>query len=360
MRHGIQWCPHCSEPHKLTDKYCRATGKSLERTVHRPSASEIVARLSRHRLIGTFIDGKYEIIRRIGVGGMGEVFEAHNRLLSRPVAIKIVARTTPEAIERLRREARVIASIQHPNICDVYDVGNMPDGCPYLVLERLNGETLNDLLRRERRLSASRAIGIFEQILSGLQHAHAAGILHRDLKPANVFLVERVGLPPLVKLLDFGFAKEISGRAIKVTRPGNTCGTPGYMSPEQLEARELDYRSDIFSVGIMLFEALGGAHPFYANTLAEVCSRIMYEPFTDLRQLRPQLPVELTNIVHLALDKVRDLRPQSAFAMQHALTEINSEMEDEASSTTSSNSSGGRADSITMPRLKSDSSPLTY
>ena len=308
------WCPHCGSPHKLGSRFCVATGKPLDTRVHR---NELPAR--RHPLVGTLIAGKYEVVRRIGAGGMGEVFEAENTVLGRIVAIKIVSGSGTEAAARLRREAEVIASLQHPNICDVYDVGALPDGSPFLVLERLTGETLESHLRRERRIRPIRAIELFTQILSGLQVAHAAGIVHRDLKPANVFLTERIGCPPLVKILDFGFAKDVSGRMRTMTQPGRRCGTPAYMSPEQLFGRPLDLRSDLFSVGIMLFEALSAQHPFAGASVTEMTVKIARDPTPALP---PRVSKELAEIVRKALEKDPAARPKSALEMQTALASL--------------------------------------
>jgi eukaryotic-like serine/threonine-protein kinase len=343
MREGFLWCPHCGRPHKLGARFCGETGKALEQRVHRRDT--LPAR--RHPLVGHIIDNKYEILRRIGVGGMGEVFEAENRLLHRQVAIKIVNTASAEAAARLRREAEVITTLQHPNICDVYDVGTLPDGSPYLVLERLTGETLEDHLRRERRMSSIRAIELFMQILSGLQHAHAVGIVHRDLKPANVFLAERVGCPPLVKLLDFGFAKDVSGRLRTMTRPGNRCGTPAYMSPEQLFGRPLDLRSDVFSVGIMLFEVLCSRHPFAGASVTETTIRIAREPPSRFSR---HVPRDLADVVMRALEKDPSHRPQSALEMQTILAALE-ELEE--------TDPGGESDSHSLPRLaNSGSTPL--
>jgi serine/threonine-protein kinase len=295
----------------------------LDPRVHRPSKHRVAPTPKVNKWIGTIVDGKYEILRRIGAGGMGEVFEAENHVLKRRVAIKIVSAESSTAAARLRREASMIASMHHPNICNVYDVGEMPDGSPYLVLELLEGETLNSLLRRCGRLSSSLTVEFFTQLLSSLQQAHAIGIVHRDLKPANVFLVERVGCRPLVKLLDFGLAKDVSGRYAKMTRPGEHCGTPGYMSPEQLTGKTIDHRSDLFSVGTMLFECLTGRHPFAAATVAETSIQIVHDPpSVDLRSLPFSLPPGISEILARALQKAPELRYASAVQMQMALQNL--------------------------------------
>jgi serine/threonine-protein kinase len=345
MREGIVWCPHCREPHKLGEAYCPKSGQKLDQRIHHDS----YIRAKLHPLIGVVIDGKYEILKRIGVGGMGEVFEAHNQALDRRVALKIVTKgKAADAADRLRREARVIASVKHPNICDLYDVGTMPDGTPYMVLELLTGETLHARVRREKRLTVSDAIDIFCQILSGVQHAHANSIVHRDLKPANVFLVERYGLRPLVKLVDFGLAVDLLGRMHKLTQPGRSCGTPHYMSPEQLRGRPVDARSDLFSIGLMLFEALSGRHPFAATAIVEMTIKIAYEEPTELAQLRKRVPPALAAIVERTLEKDPDRRPQSAMELQTALAALDLPDDEDAPHSSDSGAS--------FPRLALDSS----
>jgi serine/threonine-protein kinase len=266
---------------------------------------------------------------------MAEVFEAHNLLLDKSVAIKIVAGSNPEAAVRLRREARVIASIQHPNICDVYDIGVLPNGNPYLVLERLMGETLQLAMRREGRMSVARTVEIFTQILSGAQAAHANAIVHRDMKPANVFLVDRLGGTPLVKVLDFGLAKDMHGRMGTMTNPGKACGTPHYMSPEQLCARPVDVRSDLFSIGIILFECLMNRHPFAAPTVVEMTMKIAYDDSEEMARLKRRVSPELAAIVERALEKDPAYRFQSAIAMQAALAELELDEDDDATTSDS-------------------------
>ena len=264
------------------------------------------------------IDSRYRLGRVIGNGAFGRVHEAENISLRRIVAIKILTSTSPDAARRMRQEARVLAGLHHPNICTVYDVGALEDGRPFIVLERLRGETLAVRLERERRLTVERVVPIFTQILSALQAAHGAGIVHRDLKPANVFLVGEVGAPPTVKLLDFGLAKDLfdeeSGTAF-----GSRCGSPTHMSPEQLRGDPLDARSDLFAVGIMLFEALAGGHPFYAGTILEIATKIMRSSAQSVRRARPSLPVWIDDVVRCALQKQPEERFGSAAEMQREL-----------------------------------------
>jgi serine/threonine-protein kinase len=295
---------------------CPATGKSLDRSIHRAPQE------TAHSLVGSIIGGRYRVVRVIGAGGTSEVLEAENVTLRRPVAVKIVKNKLAgtDAAERLQREAQFVAAIQHPNICDVLDVGTLPDGRPFIVLERLFGESLALHLGRARGLDVAWAKELFTQILSGLHAAHGAGIVHRDLKPQNVFLVDRLGCPPLAKLVDFGFAKDVSGtRGATMTKPGKVVGTPTYMAPEQLAGERVDRRADVFAVGVMLHEALAGRHPFMRATNAEIVTAILREDPPPLRQARRDVTAALEVVVRRALAKEREARWPTAFDMQRAL-----------------------------------------
>lgn len=252
---------------------------------------------------------------------MGAVFEAENLVLRRSVAIKVVAHAESEqALIRLCHEAQLVSAMQHPHICDIYDIGSLPGGAPYLVLERLQGETLAEHLERRRRLANQVAAEVFRQILSGLDAAHRVSIVHRDMKPENVVLTMRVGCPPHVKIVDFGFAKDISGlRTASITRPGDAIGTPRYMAPEQLLAERVDPRTDLYAVGVMLFEALTGSHPFDAPTIAQLHWKVLRETPWPLTMLRPDLPLDLERVIQRALSRAPADRFSSAREMQAAI-----------------------------------------
>lgn len=320
MNEGFRWCPHCGRPHRLSERACTVTGKPLESEINQRAAPQRAA-TARSPLIGSVLDGKYLILRAIGSGGMGTVFEAENIALKRLVAVKVVSKPdSQEALLRLAREASIISSIQHTNICDIHDVGVLPNGGPYLVLERLVGDTLDARIRAQRRISLTNIIDIFAQILSGLQAAHVAQILHRDLKPQNVFLVERAGCSSLVKIVDFGLARDLSASAERrLTKPGRLCGTVQYMSPEQLRGEVLDQRSDIFTVGVVLYEALTGRHPFAAPTAIELQTNILHNDPRPVRSLRPDVPVVIEQVVAWAMRRTPADRPSSAIALQRAL-----------------------------------------
>ena len=324
MTQGIVWCPYCGEPHDLEDRFCRKTGKVLDRKIHGPHA----AGSKRHPLHGAVIDGRYKIGRRIGSGGMGAVFEAVHIGLDRRVAVKVVSRSNRDSRSRLRKEGAIIASLHHPNLCDVYDIGRMPDGAPYLVLELLGGETLAARMKRVHRLPVGEVLDIFTQILSGLRCAHAAGIIHRDLKPANIFLVERLGCASLVKILDFGLAKNVHRRLDEtaLTRPGRSVGTPAYMSPEQILGGTVDARSDLFAIGILLFHALTKEHPFAVGADSDYNRAIFEGSPRSLADRRP-VPVELAALVDRCLAKDVLARPQSAAEVQDVVAGLLAEEE---------------------------------
>src|SRR3954447_19191242 len=249
--------------------------------------------------------GPYEILALLGAGGMGEVYTALDTRLERHVAIKVLpAHLTdePGAGERFQREARAIAALQHPNICTVHDVGEMSDGHAFLVMELLQGETLQQRLARGP-LDGPGILNVGIALADALDAAHAAGLIHRDIKPANILLSTRGP-----KILDFGLAKadlsqspwisdELTAAGTLVTAPGTTVGTVAYMSPEQLRGEELDARTDLFSLGLALYEMGTGRRPFGGATSATMSAAILYEQPLPPRQIRPELSGALEAII---------------------------------------------------------------
>jgi serine/threonine-protein kinase len=315
LKDGFRWCPHCGGPHTLADRICAATGKGLDsptakapRSPHGPAG-----------LIGTVLDGKYRVLRVLGSGGMGVVLEAENLAQRRLVAIKVGSRAdSAEARLRLEREAQIVGSLQHPHLCELHEVGHLPSGGPYIVLERLFGETLAEHLQSTHHTTVREVVEIMVQALSGLQVVHDARILHRDLKPQNIFLAQRIGDDPIVKLLDFGFARDVSARE-RITRPGKACGTMQYMSPEQLRGDALDYRSDLFAAGVVLYEAIAARHPFAGTSRLDMVTKIVREEPRPLSERRPNISPALEAVVTSALAKDPSRRPASARAMGAAL-----------------------------------------
>lgn len=275
--------------------------------------------------IGNLLGGKYRVLRRLGAGGMGEVYEARHEGTERVMAVKVMRAelaARPEAEVRFDREARAAGRIGHEGICEVLDVGRTEDGLPFLVMPCLRGQSLAELLAREHRLSIVRCVDIAEQVLGALEAAHAVGVLHRDLKPANVFLTKVGQRGDFVKLLDFGVAGLLAERAggDRPTRDGGLVGTVHYMSPEQVRGRlELDPRADLYVVGVLLYEMLTGRTPFVGRSDAAVLSAILLDPFPPPRALRPEVSPRLEAEVLRALSRDRERRHPDADTMRRAL-----------------------------------------
>ncbi len=275
----------------------------------------------------TLVRDKYRITRLIGDGGMGAVYEAQHLVLKVPVALKFLhsdLAERPGLADRFLREARVSASIQSPHVTRVTDVDTTEAGTPFLVMELLRGESLQELLDREVQLPESTVIDYGLQILSGLEAAHALNVVHRDLKPDNVFITKGPG-GPVLKLIDFGIAKLRSTEEFKqtLTRAGSMMGTPEYMAPEQLYAAEdVDARADLFSLGVMLYEMLCGKRPVEGDDATEIVSRFVARNIVPLKERLPSVNDALAAVVHRALEPEREARFDSAFAMRMALAPL--------------------------------------
>jgi eukaryotic-like serine/threonine-protein kinase len=274
------------------------------------------------------IDGRYDLTHEIARGGCAVVFEARDRRVGRVVAVKLPApRSFDEAsVARLRREARLGASLHHPNVCAVTDAGWREDGTPFLVMERLYGETLGAHIARVGRTSVENLLEIALQLLAGLGEVHARGFVHRDVKPDNVFLVHRHGCAPLVKLIDFGVCCRTSGSRrdeMTLTSAGTVIGTPEYMAPEQASGeRWFHPRIDLFAVGVVLYEALTGGRPFAVREDGTVPRDELGSSLARLREIRPDLPAALEAIVARAMAFDRRERYRTAMELQRDLLEV--------------------------------------
>ena len=275
-------------------------------------------------LVGKTV-GKYTLVRLLGVGGMGRVYEGVHGTIGKRAALKFIDHdsVTPEAIQRFQREAQAAGAIESAHIVEVYDVGETEDGHPYIVMELLRGEDLGHRLRRLGRLDLPEALRIIGQILRGLARAHDAGIVHRDLKPDNVFLVDRDDDSTFTKILDFGVSKidkRSGGVTQTITREGVVLGTPIYMSPEQAQALpDVDARTDLWSVGAILFECLAGRPPFSGATYEQVIVNICSRDADDVRAHNPAVPEGVARVIGLALAREREARFASARDMLDAL-----------------------------------------
>ncbi len=271
------------------------------------------------------IAGRYSLVRLLGDGGMGAVYKAEDNVLRRFVALKLLhpaAAANPAAVERFLREAQAAASIGHPNIIDILDFGEA-DGKPYLVMEYLRGRSLADVLQTDGPLDMKHACAVATHALAGLQGAHDRGILHRDLKPANLMLVMRFGDRSFVKLLDFGFAALLGGNlpSDKTLTPARTLvGTPAYAAPERLRGDDRrDPRTDLYSLGVVLYEMLAGVRPFDASTFSELARKAQNEPPPSLRLYRPETPEGLERVILRALAKTPEERWPDAESFAAAL-----------------------------------------
>jgi len=274
---------------------------------------------------GELVSGKYRILRLIGDGGMGSVYEARHEQLGIPVALKFLRADIaerPGLAARFLQEARVSATLSSPHVAHVTDVDTAANGSPYLVMELLSGESLQSVLDRRGKLSRDEALDYAMQILVGLDTAHALGVVHRDLKPDNVFVTPSGG-GPLLKLIDFGIAKLRESHEFKkeLTSAGVIMGTPEYMAPEQLyAAHEVDARADIYSLGVILFEMLSGERPADADDVERIVGRVLTGEVKHLGTLMPELPPGLIAVVEKAMHPNRDERFESADAFRLALT----------------------------------------
>jgi eukaryotic-like serine/threonine-protein kinase len=299
-------CPRCRTSYPDHAVFCATDGLKLEFETAPADA-----------LIGTTLDGKYQIERMLGEGGMGRVYSARHLLLDRTIAVKVLnssMQRDSRTGERFRREAQAAGRLQHPNAVIIHDFGITSDGNAYLVMELLHGSSLRALLQRNRRLSPELASEILGQVAAAIDQAHALGIIHRDLKPDNIMVDERPDGRLSVKVLDFGIAKlkDLAEQNIQLTGTGMVIGTVHYMSPEQCRATELDGRSDIYSLGIVLFEMLTGRVPFDATTpTAIIVAHVNDEP-PAMKSFQTEIPEAAQKVVLSALAKRPEDRPQTA------------------------------------------------
>jgi len=266
--------------------------------------------------IGKTLDGRYLIEDMLGKGGMGLVYKAKHAILGKRLAVKVLKEEVSrdeKVMARFRREAQSASAIGSPHICDVSDFGTMPDGSTYFVMEFLDGPSLATAMETERPMSTQRVCDISAQLCDALGAAHERGIVHRDLKPDNIHLVAAGGRKDFVKVLDFGIAKVGDNADKKLTQAGQVFGTPHYMSPEQCAGREVDHRTDIYAIGVMLYEMVCGQVPFDSDNLMGVLTKHVYENPIPPREFPPpvDVPAGLEAIILKALAKSPDHRYQT-------------------------------------------------
>jgi beta-lactam-binding protein with PASTA domain/tRNA A-37 threonylcarbamoyl transferase component Bud32 len=270
-------------------------------------------------VIGTLIASRYLIVARVGGGGMADVYRAEDKKLSRPVAVKVLRHEflkDEEFVRRFENEARAAASLSHPNVVSVYDVGEMPDGNRFIVMEYVDGETLKDVLQERGPLSARQALTVVAAVASALAAAHRKGIVHRDIKPENILLTE----DGEIKVTDFGIARAASGRTIVHT--GAIMGSAHYFSPEQARGGYVDEKSDLYSLGAVLFELLVGRPPYEADSPLAVALKHVQEPVPSVRRVRPGVSRRVEAIVQKLLAKDPADRFRSAEAALRQIQEV--------------------------------------
>ncbi len=277
--------------------------------------------------IGQTLDGRYLIERTLGEGGMGLVYAARHVILQKPLAVKVLKREVSrdeKVMARFRREAQSASAIGSAHICDVSDFGTLPDGSTYLVMEYLDGPSLAAVLEQQSPMPIPRILDVVIQLCEALGAAHDRGIVHRDLKPDNVHLVEQGDRKDFVKVLDFGIAKVGGAADKKLTQAGQVFGTPHYMSPEQCGGREVDHRTDIYALGVMLYEMTCGVVPFDADNLMGVLTKHVYENPIPPREFPPPVHVSpgLEAVILKSLAKQPEQRYQSMADFQADLTAV--------------------------------------
>jgi serine/threonine-protein kinase len=273
---------------------------------------------------GEILDGKYRIIRMVGEGGMGAVYEGENTRIKRTVAIKVLHAAVAEktdVVNRFEREAQAAGRIGSEHIVEVLDLGTLPSGERFMVMEFLSGEDLTGRIKRKKRLQPQETVKLLSQVLDGLSGAHDAGIIHRDLKPDNIFIIaSKAGRADFVKILDFGVSKfSALDNEMSMTRTGAVMGTPYYMSPEQAKGNKIDARSDVYAMGVVAYQCITGRVPFNAGSFNELLFKIALESPEPIAQVVPDVPPSFAALVERAMQRDPEHRFQTAREFKDAL-----------------------------------------
>ena len=310
-------CPVCGAAF-LLEEFCPKDGAKLVQAQTDP-------------MIGSIFAERFKILSKLGAGGMGSVYKGKHMLMDKVVAIKVLEKANAESARRFQQEAKLACQLQHPNIISVTDFGISTDGQPYLVMDFLEGQSLGEAIAKERKIRFKRAIRIFLQACDALNYAHKRRLIHRDLKPGNLMLVSDDSGNEVVKLVDFGIAKKTVDEtdSMSLTMTGEVFGSPMYMSPEQCMGQKLDGRSDVYSLGCVMYETVTGAPPFTAASLLELLTKRTTEDPLPLRQTNPNLqevPPEFEKVVFTAMHRDLTQRYQSMLELWTDLQAIEAKL----------------------------------
>ena len=315
----VKKCPKCKADNPDTQSFCGECGTQLGPADNTQASFTKTLETPREELnTGSIFAGRYQIIEELGKGGMGKVYKVLDKEINSKVALKLIkpeVAVDKKNIERFRSELKLARDISHKHVCRMYDL-NKEKGNYYITMEYVSGEDLKSFIRRAAPISTARAILIAKQVCEGLTEAHRLGIVHRDLKPSNI-MIDKEGN---AKIMDFGIARTVRGKGI--TGAGVMIGTPEYMSPEQVEAKDTDQRSDIYSFGIIFYEMTTGQLPFEADTPFAVGIKHKSEIPKSPRELNAQIPEDLSRVILKCLEKEKENRYQSTGEIGSELTAI--------------------------------------
>ncbi len=310
-------CPKCNTDNPDTLKFCGECGTQLP-AIENIEVTETLETPKEELTTGSTFAGRYQIIEELGKGGMGRVYKANDIDIKDKVAIKLIKpeiSTDKKTIERFQNELKFARKIRHRNVCQMFDL-NRDEETYYITMEYVEGENLKNMIRMSGQLGIGTAISMAKQVCEGLNEAHKLGVIHRDLKPSNI-MIDREGC---VRIMDFGIARSLKEKGI--TGAGVVVGTPEYMSPEQVEAKEIDTRADIYSLGVILYEMLTGRLPFEGDTALSIAVKQKTEEPSDPKELNPQIPEDLSHLILKCLEKDKEKRYQSPEELRSELMPI--------------------------------------